>query len=199
MRSLEVEHRLGGRLLTTDAWAGYVIYKYWPEQHVFFDDRYDMYPIAMTQAYNKVLGLKPGWERARPVPDQPGGLASRRRRAAGARAPLRLEAAGPTRSPRPSSGSTRYRSPADPRSRPDPHGVWVSRRIQGSHQGLGVPGGRGRPSTLIRPGDRAASGEARPRVRFSPHGVWVQRRIGRGARNVPPVCPAAVVLAATQR
>ncbi len=63
MKALDSEHRLGGRLLTTDAWAGYVIYKYWPEQHVFFDDRYDMYPIAITEAYNKVLGLKPGWER----------------------------------------------------------------------------------------------------------------------------------------
>lgn len=62
LHALDVEHRLGGRLLTTDAWAGYVIYKYWPEQHVFFDDRYDMYPIALTDAYNKVLGLKPGWE-----------------------------------------------------------------------------------------------------------------------------------------
>jgi hypothetical protein len=62
LHALDTEHRLGGRLLTTDAWAGYVIYKYWPEQHVFFDDRYDMYPIALTAAYNKVLGLKPGWE-----------------------------------------------------------------------------------------------------------------------------------------
>jgi hypothetical protein len=63
MHSLDVHHRLGGRLLTTDAWAGYVIDRYWPEQKVFFDDRYDMYPIAMTDAYNKVLSLKPGWER----------------------------------------------------------------------------------------------------------------------------------------
>ena len=76
MHALDTEHRLGGRLLTTDAWAGYVIYKYWPEQHVFFDDRYDMYPIALTAAYNKVLvaeaGLGAG---ARPVPDQHRGLA----------------------------------------------------------------------------------------------------------------------------
>ena len=55
--------RAGGRMLTTDAWAGYVIAKYWPEQHVFFDDRYDMYPIAMTDAYNKVLSTKPGWQK----------------------------------------------------------------------------------------------------------------------------------------
>ena len=63
MRRSTPEHRLGGRLLTTDAWAGYVIYKYWPKQHVFFDDRYDMYPIALTDAYNKVPRLKPGWDK----------------------------------------------------------------------------------------------------------------------------------------
>ena len=62
LESLDQEHLLGGRLLTTDAWAGYVIYKYWPQQHVFFDDRYDMYPIAMTDAYNKILSLRAGWE-----------------------------------------------------------------------------------------------------------------------------------------
>ena len=63
LQSLDKQHRLGGRLLTTDAWAGYVIYKYWPEQHVFFDDRYDMYPVSITNDYNKILSLKPGWEK----------------------------------------------------------------------------------------------------------------------------------------
>ncbi len=63
LKSLDAQHRLGGRLLTTDAWAGYVIERYWPQQRVFFDDRYDMYPVALTDAYNKVLSLKPGWER----------------------------------------------------------------------------------------------------------------------------------------
>jgi hypothetical protein len=62
--ALEAQHRLGGRLLTTDAWAGYVIAKYWPEQHVFFDDRYDMYPIKVTEDYNKLLSSKPGWQLA---------------------------------------------------------------------------------------------------------------------------------------
>ena len=61
--ALAAERRLGGRLLTTDAWAGYVIAMYWPEQHVFFDDRYDMYPIVITDAYNKFLSTKPGWQR----------------------------------------------------------------------------------------------------------------------------------------
>jgi hypothetical protein len=63
LRALDAQHRLGGRLLTTDAWAGYVIYKYWPEQHVFFDDRYDMYPVGIADDYNKILSLKPGWEK----------------------------------------------------------------------------------------------------------------------------------------
>jgi hypothetical protein len=60
--ALAAQNRLGGRLLTTDAWAGYVIAKYWPEQPVFFDDRYDMYPIAVTDDYNKLLSTKPGWQ-----------------------------------------------------------------------------------------------------------------------------------------
>jgi hypothetical protein len=60
--ALDAQHRLGGRMLTTDAWAGYVIARYWPEQHVFFDDRYDMYPIVITDAYNKILSTKPGWQ-----------------------------------------------------------------------------------------------------------------------------------------
>jgi hypothetical protein len=67
LAALAADHRLGGRLLTTDAWAGYVIAKYWPEQPVFFDDRYDMYPIAIDEDYNKLLSTTPGW---RPVLDK---------------------------------------------------------------------------------------------------------------------------------
>jgi hypothetical protein len=63
LQALDREHRLGGRLLTTDAWAGYVIYRYWPQQHVFFDDRYDMYPERVIEAYDKVLNLDPGWDK----------------------------------------------------------------------------------------------------------------------------------------
>ncbi|MGH9000782.1 MAG: hypothetical protein ACRDY7_15490 [Acidimicrobiia bacterium] len=61
----EVEGRgwLGRRLLTTDAWGGYVIAAYWPEQRVFFDDRYDMYPVSLTEDYLDFANLRPGWER----------------------------------------------------------------------------------------------------------------------------------------
>jgi beta-lactamase class A len=40
---------LGQRLMTTDQWAGYVILEYWPQQRVFADDRYDMYPIGVLR------------------------------------------------------------------------------------------------------------------------------------------------------
>lgn len=50
------------RLLTTDAWAGYVISKYWPKQPVFFDDRYDTYPVAQSKDYLRLLWGKPGWQ-----------------------------------------------------------------------------------------------------------------------------------------
>jgi hypothetical protein len=62
LQALDRDDRLGGRLLTTDAWAGYAIYRYWPEQPVFFDDRYDMYPETMVEAYDKVLSLDEGWD-----------------------------------------------------------------------------------------------------------------------------------------
>ncbi len=50
------------RLLTTDAWAGYVIAKYWPEQPVFFDDRYDTYPVAKSKEYITLMKGGPAWK-----------------------------------------------------------------------------------------------------------------------------------------
>lgn len=40
---------LGKRLMTTDQWAGYVILEYWPQQRVFADDRFDMYPVDVLR------------------------------------------------------------------------------------------------------------------------------------------------------
>ena len=51
----------GRRLFTTDAWGGYVIATAWPAQKVFFDDRYDMYPIAVNRDYGTIANLEPGW------------------------------------------------------------------------------------------------------------------------------------------
>jgi hypothetical protein len=61
VRALEQRGLLGRRLLTTDEWAGYVIHTYWPRQRVFFDDRYDMYPTALTKDYLQLINARPAW------------------------------------------------------------------------------------------------------------------------------------------
>jgi hypothetical protein len=50
-------------LLTTDGWAGYVIAKQGPTipQKVFYDDRYDMYPLDVGTSYDAMAGLQPNW------------------------------------------------------------------------------------------------------------------------------------------
>jgi hypothetical protein len=54
---------LGERLFTTDAWAGYDILRFWPQQRVFLDDRYDMYPTQLVADYTDVADGHPDWER----------------------------------------------------------------------------------------------------------------------------------------
>jgi len=63
MRSIDESGDLGRRLFTTDAWAGYVIAEYWPEQRVFMDDRYDMYPQELATDYANIAELRPSWDR----------------------------------------------------------------------------------------------------------------------------------------
>src|SRR3954470_1245634 len=61
MRYLERHDLMGRHLLTTDAAAGYVILEDWPQQKVFIDDRYDMYPTSVIYDYFDLTGAKPGW------------------------------------------------------------------------------------------------------------------------------------------
>jgi hypothetical protein len=63
MRYLERHDLMGKRLLTTDAAAGYVILEDWPQQKVFIDDRYDMYPTKVIYDYFDLTGAKPGWSK----------------------------------------------------------------------------------------------------------------------------------------
>jgi len=57
-----VESRFANsRLLTTDAWGGYVIAETETGQKVFYDDRYDMYPLAVNEAYDRLASLQPDW------------------------------------------------------------------------------------------------------------------------------------------
>ena len=63
MTFMQSHQMLGERLFTTDAWAGYTILRFWPEQHVFMDDRYDMYPKQLVVDYTEVADGHPNWER----------------------------------------------------------------------------------------------------------------------------------------
>jgi hypothetical protein len=60
MRYLEHHDLMGKRLLTTDAAAGYVVLEDWPQQKVFIDDRYDMYPTSVIYDYFTLTAGKPG-------------------------------------------------------------------------------------------------------------------------------------------
>jgi hypothetical protein len=63
MTYLQTHDLIGRRLFTTDAWAGYTILRFWPQQRVFLDDRYDMYPKALVDDYTDVADGHPNWER----------------------------------------------------------------------------------------------------------------------------------------
>ena len=63
MKYLQQHDLLGRHLLTTDAAAGYVILEDYPEQKVFIDDRYDMYPRSVISDYFTLTSGKPGWNK----------------------------------------------------------------------------------------------------------------------------------------
>lgn len=63
MRALEERGDLGRRVFMTDAWAGYTIAKYWPDQRVFMDDRFDTYPRRIVAEYSEIAGVEPRWSR----------------------------------------------------------------------------------------------------------------------------------------
>lgn len=58
---LEDHDLLGAQVFTTDRDAGFVIAKYWPEQRVFLDDRFDMYPASVVEDYETIADAKPEW------------------------------------------------------------------------------------------------------------------------------------------
>jgi hypothetical protein len=51
-----------GRILTTDAWAGYLIYRMFPSIRVFFDGRGDFYGGAFGNQWRSILNAEYGWE-----------------------------------------------------------------------------------------------------------------------------------------
>jgi hypothetical protein len=63
MQYLRHHDLMGRHLLTTDAAAGYVILEDYPQQRVFIDDRYDMYPRSVIFDYFDLTAGKPGWSK----------------------------------------------------------------------------------------------------------------------------------------
>lgn len=61
MAAVEDQGLVGRHLLTTDAWAAYVIHTYGERQPVFIDDRYDMYPTALSDEYFALRDGKAEW------------------------------------------------------------------------------------------------------------------------------------------
>lgn len=49
------------RVLTSDQWADYLIYRLYPRQRVFFDGRSDFYGPALGSEYRALLGAGEGW------------------------------------------------------------------------------------------------------------------------------------------
>lgn len=49
------------RVLTSDQWADYLIYRLYPKQRVFFDGRSDFYGPSLGAEYRQLLAAAPGW------------------------------------------------------------------------------------------------------------------------------------------
>jgi hypothetical protein len=52
------------RILTSDQWADYLIYRLYPRQRVFFDGRSDFYGAALGSEYRDLLGASGDWRGA---------------------------------------------------------------------------------------------------------------------------------------
>lgn len=51
----------GQRVFTSDQWADYLIYRYYPAHRVYFDGRSDFYGRELGDEYLKIVQGKPGW------------------------------------------------------------------------------------------------------------------------------------------
>ena len=49
------------RVLTSDQWADYLIYRLYPEQRVFFDGRSDFFGAALGSDYRKLQACERPW------------------------------------------------------------------------------------------------------------------------------------------
>jgi len=50
-------------IFSLDRWGGYLIYRLYPRNKVFIDDRHDFYGDAFIKEYLTVTLVQPGWDR----------------------------------------------------------------------------------------------------------------------------------------
>jgi hypothetical protein len=51
-----------GRVFNYFPWGGYLLYRTWPQQHVFIDGQTDFYGEDLTRQYESVITLSDGWQ-----------------------------------------------------------------------------------------------------------------------------------------
>jgi len=63
MAAKHSEQLIRSRVFTTEQWAGYLIYRNYPEQRVFTDGRSDFYGERISRDYCLIQNLDPSWRR----------------------------------------------------------------------------------------------------------------------------------------
>ena len=58
----ELESMKGLRVFTSDQWADYLIYRFYPNQQVFMDGRSDFYGSGLVRTYQHVMSAQYDWE-----------------------------------------------------------------------------------------------------------------------------------------
>ncbi len=51
------------KVFNPDSWGGYLIFRLYPEFHVYVDDRHDLYGEAFLKEYLKVMNVELGWKK----------------------------------------------------------------------------------------------------------------------------------------
>jgi hypothetical protein len=51
-------------IFSEDYWGGYLIYRLYPQNRVFVDDRHDFYGDDFLKGYLKIIDVEPGWDAA---------------------------------------------------------------------------------------------------------------------------------------
>jgi len=58
-----VERGIREPIFAPDSWGGYLIYRLYPENRVFVDDRHDFYGVDFLRDYLKAIRLTPDWDK----------------------------------------------------------------------------------------------------------------------------------------